>query len=71
MVTVNEYLQFVVEKGGSDLHLTCGIPPAIRVNGELVAMQTAPLKPVGGPVDVEGGWFDAGWWAGLSFRLSI
>ena len=34
-----EFLIAVLEGGGSDLHLTAGLPPTIRVNGEL-----APLK---------------------------
>jgi twitching motility protein PilT len=33
----------MVERGGSDLHLTVGIPPAIRVNGELEHLQGFPV----------------------------
>ena len=33
------FLEAVIEKGGSDLHLTTGLPPMIRVHGDL-----APLK---------------------------
>ena len=34
-----DFLMGVIEKKGSDLHLTAGLPPMIRINGELV-----PLK---------------------------
>jgi twitching motility protein PilT len=34
-----EFLIGVIDKGGSDLHLTAGLPPMIRINGEL-----QPLK---------------------------
>ncbi|MCL5004065.1 MAG: type IV pilus twitching motility protein PilT [Patescibacteria group bacterium] len=32
---VNELLQKVIDTGGSDLHLTVGAPPAIRIDGKL------------------------------------
>ena len=35
-------LRTLVERGGSDLHLTAGIPPAIRVNGELTHLDGFP-----------------------------
>ena len=36
----------LVEAGGSDLHLTAGVPPTIRVNGELRALEGhATLSP--------------------------
>jgi len=35
----------MVEKGGSDLHITTGTPPQLRVDGKLVAMKTPPLNP--------------------------
>ena len=34
-----DFLMAVIEKGGSDLHITAGLPPMIRINGEL-----EPLK---------------------------
>lgn len=37
MVTLEELLQIMTEKGGSDLHITAGSPPRIRVDGDLVA----------------------------------
>ena len=35
----------MVQQGGSDLHLKVGRPPTIRVAGELVQLDQAPLKP--------------------------
>ena len=32
-------LEIVGEKGGSDLHIVCGSPPVLRVNGELEILQ--------------------------------
>jgi twitching motility protein PilT len=40
--TVNEYLQFTVEKGGSDLHLKAGGPAYVRVDGDLKPIQALP-----------------------------
>jgi len=40
---VNDLLSLVVEWGGSDLHLTSGSPPVIRVHGEL---RVVPDRPV-------------------------
>ncbi|NMA67532.1 MAG: type IV pilus twitching motility protein PilT [Clostridiaceae bacterium] len=41
-LSIDELLKFCVEKKGSDLHLVAGMPPCIRINGELVAMD-APM----------------------------
>jgi twitching motility protein PilT len=35
----------VVERGASDLHLTAGSPPMVRVSGKLVALDYPPLTP--------------------------
>ncbi|MBI3097865.1 MAG: type IV pilus twitching motility protein PilT [Planctomycetes bacterium] len=35
MVTLEELLAILVQKGGSDLHIAAGSPPRIRVHGEL------------------------------------
>src|SRR5207302_1580742 len=32
---INDLLELVIQWGGSDLHLTAGSPPVIRVNGDL------------------------------------
>ncbi|MCG5534594.1 type IV pilus twitching motility protein PilT [Ectothiorhodospira mobilis] len=36
-------LRTLVERGGSDLHLVAGSPPRIRLNGDLVQLDTQPL----------------------------
>jgi twitching motility protein PilT len=46
-VDIDALLVALVERGGSDLHLTVGIPPTIRVNGDLAALDQFPvLEPV-------------------------
>ncbi len=50
MATVNDYLQYVVEKGGSDLHLKAGGPAYVRIDGELKPI--ANLPPLS-PADTE------------------
>lgn len=43
-VSIHQLLKFMVENGGSDLHVTVNSPPQIRVNGQLVPMEG--LKPL-------------------------
>lgn len=38
-------LNNMVDKGASDMHLTAGTPPVIRVNGDLVRLEGEPMKP--------------------------
>ncbi|MFQ5655732.1 MAG: type IV pilus twitching motility protein PilT [Planctomycetota bacterium] len=40
MVTIEDLVQQLVERGGSDLHINSGSPPMIRVHGRLVATDT-------------------------------
>ncbi|MGI8685912.1 MAG: PilT/PilU family type 4a pilus ATPase [Acidimicrobiales bacterium] len=40
---VNDLLERVVDLGGSDLHLTSGIPPAVRVHGDITSMTEFPV----------------------------
>jgi twitching motility protein PilT len=43
---LNELLDILIDAGGSDLHLTTGTPPQIRLNGVLQAIEGYdPLKP--------------------------
>ncbi len=42
-VDLDKLLAEMVEMGGSDLHLTAGIPPAVRVNGDLQHMAKYPV----------------------------
>ena len=46
MANLHQLLKAMVEKGSSDLHITTGSPPQLRVDGELVPLKTAPLTPV-------------------------
>ncbi|MCZ6689394.1 MAG: type IV pilus twitching motility protein PilT [Planctomycetota bacterium] len=39
MVTLEELLQLLVERGGSDLHITAGAPPKIRIDGKLISTE--------------------------------
>lgn len=43
---VNDLLGMVIEQKASDLHLTVGIPPTLRINGSLVHMELPPLMEV-------------------------
>ena len=45
MVTIEELLQIGKENGASDVHITVGIPPKMRINGELVNMDFPRLLP--------------------------
>lgn len=36
----------MIERGASDLHVTTGTPPQLRIDGSLVPLKTAPLGPV-------------------------
>lgn len=46
MANLHQLLQTMVEKGASDLHLTSGSPPQIRIDGHLVPIDVPPLTPV-------------------------
>ncbi|MDI6732588.1 MAG: type IV pilus twitching motility protein PilT [Planctomycetota bacterium] len=45
MVSLEELLMLLVKKGGSDLHITVGIPPRIRVDGQLVNTENEVMTP--------------------------
>ena len=45
MANIHQLLRAMVEKGGSDLHITTGTPPQLRVDGKLVPMKMPPLSP--------------------------
>lgn len=45
MVTIDELLQISKDRGASDLHITVGIPPKIRINGELVDLDYPRMMP--------------------------
>ncbi len=44
-MTIEELLNTAKERGASDLHVTVGIPPKIRVNGELTDMDYPRMLP--------------------------
>jgi len=46
MANLHQLLKAMVEKGSSDLHVTTGSPPQLRIDGKLVPLKTAPLTPV-------------------------
>lgn len=46
MANLHQLLKAMVEKGASDLHITTGSPPQLRIDGSLVPLKTAPLTPV-------------------------
>ena len=41
--SIDDLLEAMVARGASDLHLTVGTPPAIRVRGELARLEGAPV----------------------------
>ena len=45
MVTIEELLKIGKENGASDVHITVGLPPKMRVNGELIDMNFPKLMP--------------------------
>jgi twitching motility protein PilT len=44
MLIMRELLELLVKRGGSDLHLTAGSPPKVRLNGLLVDTEYEPLN---------------------------
>jgi twitching motility protein PilT len=45
MANLHQLLKAMIEKGASDLHLTTGSPPQLRVDGRLVPLRMDPLSP--------------------------
>jgi twitching motility protein PilT len=46
VANLHQLLKAMVDKGASDLHITTGSPPQLRVDGELVPLKMAPLSAV-------------------------
>lgn len=44
-LTMSKLLKLVVERDASDLHLTAGYPPILRIDGRLVSYGDQPLEP--------------------------
>lgn len=45
MLTIEELLEIGKQKGASDIHLTVGLPPRARINGDLVDIECPKLMP--------------------------
>lgn len=45
MVTIEQLLQIAKEMQASDIHLTVGLPPRVRVNGDLINLNYPKLTP--------------------------
>src|SRR5690242_8470616 len=46
MANLHQLLKAMIERGASDLHITTGSPPQLRIDGSLVPLKTPPLGPV-------------------------
>ena len=44
-ITLHALLKTLIEQKGSDLHITTGSPPQIRIDGRLVPINSPPLNP--------------------------
>lgn len=44
-ISLEDLLRLTVEKKGSDLHLVVGMPPCIRINGELTKQDFPSMRP--------------------------
>ena len=42
-VTLHQLLKTLVERGGSDLHITTNSPPMVRVHGDIQPLDYPPL----------------------------
>ena len=42
---IEDFLKMVVKERGSDLHISAGLPPVVRVDGQLKRVGDVPLKP--------------------------
>jgi len=45
VMSITPYLKSMVEKGASDLFLTTGAPPHLKIEGKLVALNAPPFTP--------------------------
>jgi twitching motility protein PilT len=46
VANLHQLLKAMVEKGSSDLHITTGTPPQLRIDGSLVPLKLPPLTPL-------------------------
>ena len=45
MISMEELLALMVQRNGSDLHLSVGAPPKVRIDGKLVDTEFEVLTP--------------------------
>ena len=45
MIEMSDLLQLVLDEGASDVHITVGVPPMLRINGTLTPLDTDILAP--------------------------
>ncbi len=45
MISLHQLLKTMIERGASDLHITTGSPPQLRIDGRLVPLDLPPLGP--------------------------
>jgi twitching motility protein PilT len=45
-INLPQLLKAMVEKGASDMHITAGAPPLLRIDGEVIPLKLPPLSPV-------------------------
>ncbi|HXX56674.1 MAG TPA: ATPase, T2SS/T4P/T4SS family, partial [Thermodesulfovibrionales bacterium] len=45
MATLYDLLNQMIDQGASDLHITVGSPPKLRVDGKLISVDHPPLSP--------------------------
>ncbi len=45
-VTIHQLLKTMIEKGASDLHITTGSAPLLRIDGSIVPLKLPPLSPM-------------------------
>jgi twitching motility protein PilT len=45
-INLHQLLKTMIEKGASDMHITTGTPPLLRIDGSMVPLKLSPLGPV-------------------------
>jgi twitching motility protein PilT len=45
MINLRDLLQEMINKKASDLHITAGVPPQLRVDGDIMGIDSDPLTP--------------------------
>ncbi len=45
MINIDTLLRVMFEKGASDLHITVGVPPMLRIDGDMAATEFEKLRP--------------------------